>query len=92
MYDNLQMQSMIPHTKKAIAEFIIATYLGGYCSEVVWVDEFETPKARHVCKGVAGVKLLDRQAVMVPTRAGNISVEVYYCPVCRKLLLGSHCL
>lgn len=86
------MQSTIPHTKKAIAEYIIATYLGGYCSEVVWVDEFETLKARHVCRGTPGVKLLDRNMVTVPTRAGNISIEAYFCPTCRKLLLGSHCL
>lgn len=85
---NQNGQTCIPHTKKAISEFIVSYYLRGMCSEVVWVDSFESFRTRHICNGSNIVTMLDKQVVTVPTNQGNIPVESIFCPNCRKLILN----
>lgn len=74
-------------TRKAIVDYMKAS-LG--TENVVSVDEFETMKARHVCKNsrIKKIVLLDKTVFNVPTVKGYVPVEVFWCPECRELIVN----
>lgn len=80
-----------PHrpTKKELQDFI-AFQLNA--SEVIRVDDFETLNTRHICMGTKKIQILSKQPYIVPSEVGNITVEIVYCPQCRKLLLNKNSL
>lgn len=62
------------------------------CSDIQLVDDFESPVARHVCRGVKGIKVLQKYVVNVPTSEGYLSVEYFICQACRRLIVNKSCL
>lgn len=78
----------------AVTKKDILAYLQGMLcpSECETVGSFDTRRTRHICNGIKEIVLLDVQSVPVPTPRGVISVEVFFCPRCRKLLINSQSL
>lgn len=72
-------------TKKMLLEFIVGS-LGAV--EVVQCDEFETRSTRHICAGSNKIQILPVNIFNVPTPNGAVSVEVIWCPNCRKLIVN----
>lgn len=82
-YPNGQMG--ISPTKQSIKDYVC---LMANCSSVDMVDEFDTLKARHICQGSKVISLLSKDFIPVPTTKGMINVEVFFCPMCRKLIIN----
>lgn len=55
--------------------------------DVVQVDDFETDRARHICKGGKQIFVLDKFVEPVPTSEGVLAVNYFLCPNCRRLIL-----
>lgn len=83
-YVNRQNMGISP-TKQSIKDYVC---LSTNCTSVEMVDEFETVRARHICLGTRVIKLLDKIYVPVPTTKGMLNVEVFLCPICRKLIIN----
>lgn len=86
MYENSMnfMQGVSP-TKKSVKDYLCLN-LG--CSSVETVEEFDTLRARHICKGSKTIQLLYKQVVPVPTTRGIVNVEVFICNCCGKLIIN----
>lgn len=91
MYENMGYNpyqgniSGIAPTKQSIKEYVC---LSTNCSSVEVVDEFDVLRTRHICPGSKVINLLCKTEVPVPTTKGIIYVEVFICPVCRKLIIN----
>lgn len=72
-------------TKKSIKDYI-GLFLGA--SSIEMVDEFDTPRTRHICQGGRVVSLLGKNVVPVPTTKGIINAEVFVCPNCKKVIVN----
>lgn len=72
-------------TKKMLLDYIVGS-LGAV--EVVQVEDFETQRTRHICRGTREIKILDANVFNVPTPNGMVPVGVMYCPYCRKLIVN----
>lgn len=83
-----------PYRQRATTKKDILAYLQNYtcASEVEQVVSFDTPRARHICRGCKEIVLLDKQVIPVATSSGGIGVEVFFCVRCRKLLINSQSL
>ena len=62
------------------------------CMDIQLVDDFESSVARHICRGVKGIKVLQKYVVNVPTSEGYLAVEYFICPSCRRLIVNKSCL
>ena len=80
--------------QRATTKKDILGYIQSYIcpSEMEQVTEFDTKRTRHICKGIKGIVLLDKQVIQVPANSGFVCVEVFFCPRCRKLLVNSQSL
>lgn len=77
-------------TKKDLLRYI--TWYSG-CSEYEVVSDFDSQKARHICKGKKSISLLDKQMIGIPINVNStVWVEIFYCPYCRKLLINGQSL
>lgn len=77
-------------TKKEILEYIQNFTCA---SELKQVDSFETLLARHICQGTTVIKLLNKSIIEVPVDdCGCIPVEIFVCPVCRKVIVNKQSL
>ena len=87
MLQNQQMMGMQVHktTRKDVLAYL--QQMSG-ASEIVQVNEFETMRTRHICKGSKQIILLDKGIVQVPTSNGILNVEYFLCPKCKKLILN----
>lgn len=88
MYSGGQYKPHKP-TKKDLENYIAGS-LGA--SEVIKVDDFETLRTRHICKGTTNIQILEKRIFNVPTDYGMIGVETIFCPCCRKLLINKESL
>ena len=75
----------ISPTKKSIQDYVCLTT---GCSSYEVVEEFETSMTRHICPGSKVIKLLNKAVIPVPTSRGMINVEVFFCPMCKKLIIN----
>lgn len=82
-YDNF-MGGISP-TQKSMKDYIC---LSTNCSSVEMVDEFDTLRTRHICPNQKYINLLDKSYVPVPTSKGMVNVEIFFCPICRKLIIN----
>lgn len=73
-------------TKKSIKDYI-GLFLGA--SSIEMVDDFDTPRTRHICHGGRVISLLGKNVVPVPTTKGIINAEVFVCPNCKKVIVNS---
>lgn len=84
--NNVDFMDGVSPTKKSIKDYL-CLYSG--CTDVVLIDDFETVRARHICKGSCFIQLLDKQVVPVPTSQGIVNVEVFFCSRCGKLIINN---
>lgn len=84
--NNVDFMNGVSPTKKSIKDYLC---LSSGCTDAVLVDEFETMRARHICRGSCFIQLLDKQIVPVPTSQGVVNVEVFFCPRCGKLIINN---
>lgn len=75
----------ISPTQQSIKDYVC---LASGCNSVEVVDEFETLRARHICQGTKLIQVLNKTFIPVPTTKGMVNVEVFFCPVCRKLIIN----
>lgn len=84
-------QPVRPHITKRDILGYIQSFTSA--SEIKQVDSFDTLRTRHICAGMQGIKLLDKTFIEVPVGDGsNIPVEVFVCPVCRKVIVNKQSL
>lgn len=77
-------------SRKEIVDYICAMLGTG---NVVLLDEFETDKARHICRGGKDIVIMSREYMDVALPDGNyITAEYYLCRSCGKLLLNKNSL
>lgn len=72
-------------TRKDIVENLRCMY---NASDVVLVDEFDSMKTRHVCPDGKVIHLLDKIQCPMQFPDGVIMAEVFYCRLCRKLIVN----
>lgn len=82
--NNDNMGGIAP-TQQSIKDYVC---LASGCYSVDVVDEFETLRARHICEGTKLIQVLNRTFIPVPTTKGMVNVEVFFCPMCRKLIIN----
>lgn len=83
---NYQQENMgIAPTKQAIKDYVC---LATGANSVEVIEEFETPRTRHICQGSSVIQLLDKRVIPVLTTKGMINVEVFFCCYCRKLIIN----
>ena len=88
--ESTAVNSNIVTSKKSILDYL--GYFAG-TQDLEVVSEFDTVRARHICRGYKKeIVLLNKDIIPVPTSNGNICVEVFFCPRCRKLLVNSQSL
>lgn len=86
-------QNHTPGVRKTTRKDVITYLQNKSCaSEIVLVNDFETQRARHICKGGKDIYVLEKGIEQVPTSFGYISVEYFLCPVCKKLILNKQTL
>lgn len=78
-----------PVTKRYLIDYISNYYQTG---DVNLVDGFETNYTRHICNGGNKIQILNSFVFNVPTPNGIVSVNVIYCPNCRKLIIDRNSL
>lgn len=75
-------------TKRDLINCLVCS-LGADPNNVVMLDEFESPIARHVCSASGNPMILTLNVgkYNVPTDMGCVSVQYVGCPYCRKLMI-----
>jgi hypothetical protein len=86
-YPQINNETMggISPTKQSIKNYLC---MASNCMTAESVGEFDTLKARHICKGSNMIVLLDKAIIPVPTTRGMINAEVFYCLNCGKLIIN----
>lgn len=84
-----QQQHVKKTTKRDILNYLM---MQAGTQDIVQVDDFETPKARHICKGTKEIKVLDMFTIGVPTTEGMLNVRYFLCPMCRRLIIDKQSL
>lgn len=72
-------------TKQIVVEQL-KQHLGLYNSEVVFFDDLQ-PQTKHCCLGYPGIVRLSLLSWTFSDEDGNIIVQYFLCPRCKKLLI-----
>lgn len=89
LMQNQQLVNQVIHTKKTTRKDVMEylQMLSG-SKDIIQVDEFETQRTRHICRGTKEIKLIDKGVQPVQTSEGVLMVDFFLCPECKRLILN----